>query len=343
MSIFKENESLKELGEFGLIERISGLFGSNKNSDFTGIGDDCAAIKTDLGKTLLVTTDMMLEGRHFRRDWISPEDLGYKSLAVNLSDISAMGGAPRYAFLSIGLPTDTPPEWLNSFFSNASRLCEVNGVNLAGGDTAKSSSIIINYTVLGFADDKKILWRSSAKPGDKIGLIGNIGESGAGLRLLEESYDRQNPSHKHLIKAHNRPTLYTHEAKFLAETGYVHAMIDLSDGIQSDAGHITKQSEVAFSIDADRLPLSKQFIEVCEKYSWPAEEIALTAGEDYALLFTFESKKEHDLKRRFHESFPETAFSVIGDVEEGDAEVLFIKDGDKLELQRHGFDQFKSE
>ncbi len=343
MSIFKENESLEALGEFGLIERISGLFSSNENNDFTGIGDDCAVIKNDHGKSLLITTDMLLEGRHFRRDWISPADLGYKSLAVNLSDVSAMGGVPRYAFLSIGLPPDTSPEWLNSFFDNASSLCEAHGVNLAGGDTAQSNFIIINYTVLGYADDDKILYRSSAKPGDKIGLIGNVGESGAGLRLLEKSYNRQIPSHKHLIKAHNRPRVYINEAEFLAEIGYVHSMIDLSDGIQSDATHIAEQSRVTLSIDTGCLNLSEPFTEVCKRYSWLQEEVALTAGEDYALLFTFDSNKEDDLQRQLYESFPETAFSVIGDVEEGDAEVLFIKNGIRLELQRHGFDQFKSE
>ncbi|MFP8489202.1 thiamine-phosphate kinase [Gracilimonas sp. Q87] len=342
MNIFKENESPEELGEFGLIDRIMGMFEPKNDHDFTGLGDDCAVIRNASGRSLLITTDIMLEEGHFRREWISAEDLGYKSLAANLSDISAMGGSPHYALLSIGLPPDTSPDWLNDFFSGANQLCESHGVNLIGGNTTKSGSIIINYTALGFINDENILWRSAAKLGDKIGLIGKVGESGAGLRLLQEAYDKEKPNHKHLIKAHNRPTLLINEAKFLADTGSVHAMIDLSDGIQSDAGHITKQSGVTFSINADRLPLSKQLFEVCDKYSWSAEEIALTAGEDYSLLFTFDSKKEDFLKRRFRELFPETVFSVIGDVKEGDAEVLFFKGNEKLELHKQGFDQFKS-
>lgn len=342
MNVFEENESPEELGEFGLIKRIAELFKSGIDKDSYGIGDDCAAISIDSGRSLLVTTDMLLEGRHFRRDWISAEDLGYKSLAVNLSDISAMGGTPRYALMSIGLPLDTSPDWLDAFFSDAARLCDAHGVKLIGGDTAKSSSIIINYTIFGFIQDAKTLWRSAAKPKDKIGLIGKVGESGAGFRLLEGPYDKNPPLHKQLIEAHNRPTLFIHEAEFLADTGSVRAMIDLSDGIQSDASHIAKKSGVAMSIYTDRLPVSKQLIEVCNKFSWSAEEIALTAGEDYALLFTFDSEKEDFLKNRFRETFPETDFSVIGDVQEGDAEVLFFKNGKELELQGHGFDQFKS-
>lgn len=117
----------------------------------------------------------MLEERRFRLEWISAGELGYKSLAVNLSDIYAMGGTPRYAFLSIGLPTDSFPDWLYGFFRSASSLCDAHGIQLAVGDTAKSRSIIINYTVLGLIDDGKILRRSSAEPGDKIGLVGKVG------------------------------------------------------------------------------------------------------------------------------------------------------------------------
>jgi len=343
MNLFDEHETPEELGEFGLIERIAGLFNQNNDPDFSGIGDDCAAIRLNSSRTLLVTTDMMLEERHFRREWISARDLGYKSLAVNLSDISAMGGTPRYAFLSIGLPPDSSPDWLDGFFHSASSLCEAHGVQLAGGDTAKSRSIIINYTVLGFIDDGKILRRSSAKPGDKIGLVGKVGESGAGYKLLRESIDTENPAHSELIKAHNRPTLFIKEAGFLAESGYVRAMIDLSDGIQSDAQHIAKQSGVALSIDVNKLPISKSLTEVCKKFFWPMEEIALTAGEDYSLLFTFDGKKKDILKQRFSESFSGTDFSVIGEVKEGDAGVRFFKNGEPFELQQHGFDQFKTD
>lgn len=343
MSVFGEHETLKELGEFGLIERIAGLFEPDSDKEFTGIGDDCAVLRNDSGRSTLITTDMLLQGRHFRREWCSAGDLGYKSLAVNLSDISAMGGTPGYALLSIGLPPDITPNWLDDFLNDTRRLCETHGVKLIGGDTAKSDSVIISYTVLGFIEDEKILWRSAAKAGDKIGLVGRVGESGAGLRLLKESKNREISSHNHLIEAHNRPRLYVDETRFLANSGSVRAMIDLSDGIQSDAGHIAKRSGVSLIINADRLPISEPLAEVCAEFSWSADEIALTGGEDYALMFTFDREKEDALKNQFRESFPETVLTVIGEVKEGDADVRFLKNGETFELQQHGFDQFKTD
>ena len=341
---FDKDETPQKLGEFGLIERIARMAGSHRSEDATGIGDDCAMIQNVTEqKALLLTTDMLLEGRHFNRNWITAEDLGYKSLAVNLSDISAMGGRPRYALLSIGLPPDTAPEWLNGFFGETSRLCKKHGVELIGGDTVKSSSIVVNYTVLGLIEEEKVLWRSGAVPGDKIGLIGITGEAGAGLRLLKESHAPDLPLHRHLIRAHNRPPIHVGEAIHLAESGAVHAMIDVSDGIESDAGHIAKQSGVNLTIETDMLPVSDQLAEVCRNFSWPLEEITLAAGEDYALLFTFDANKEDFLKQSFSRLFPETHFSVIGQISEGDAAVRFLKDGKPYELRNYGFDQFKSE
>ncbi|PWN06490.1 thiamine-phosphate kinase [Rhodohalobacter mucosus] len=344
MNWFDEEESPEELGEFGLIERIARLTGSGNTHDSMGIGDDCAVIRnTSNGFATLITTDMLVEGRHFKRNWISAEDLGYTSLAVNISDISAMGGKPRYALLSIGLPGNTDPDWLNGFFGGIKGLCDTHGMKLIGGDTVKSNSVIVNFTVLGSIPEKNILLRSGAKPGDKLGLIGRVGDSGAGLRLLKQSSSPDLPLHRHLISAHNRPTIYVREAIFLAESGFVHSMIDVSDGIRSDAAHIAKQSGAKLTIHTDRLPVSDVLAEVCNAFSWSPEEIALTAGEDYALLFSFHSDREENLKRSFQNSFPDTPFSVIGSVSDGNAGVRFLKNGRNFDPGAHGFDQFKSD
>ena len=346
---FEKDDNLEKLGEFGLIERIAQITKSISNAGkrgstrSTGIGDDCAVIHNDSKQATLITTDMLLEGRHFNRSWISPKDLGYKSLAVNLSDISAMGGKPQYALLSIGLSSDIKPDWLNEFFGETARLCKEHNIELIGGDTVKSSKIVINYTVLGSIEEKKVLLRSGAKPGDKIGLIGNIGEAGAGLRLLKESHDLDLPLHRHLINSHNRPPIFIGEANFLADKGFVQSMIDVSDGIRSDAHHIAKQSGVTLTIETDVLPFSEQLEEACRKFSWDVHELALTEGEDYALLFTFESENEKSLEQNFRKSFPNTDFSVIGSVEKGDADVRFLNHGRPMEIRDHGFDQFKSE
>jgi thiamine-monophosphate kinase len=341
-SLFRGFNSLGEIGEFGLIDQIAGLFGRKFEPDTIGIGDDCAVLPYHSGRSLLVTTDMLIEDRHFRRDWISAEDLGYKYLAVNMSDISAMGGRPEYAFLSIGLADEIPLEWLEQFFREAYQLCQDNGVKLLGGDTTKSPGpMVINYTVLGSVATENILWRSAAKPGDRIALLGNVGESGAGLNLLMKHGSNEDRRYRQLIKAHNRPGLFIEEAQFLAGFPAVHAMIDLSDGISSDAGHIASRSSVALKIDVEQLPIRPVLREVCDEFSWSAEELALTAGEDYGLLFTIDESGLDQVMTRFEETFG-YRFTVIGQVEDGDSKVFYFLQGNPFSLEKHGFDHFKS-
>lgn len=340
--LFQGFKSLGELGEFGLINQIAGLFGRNFEPDAIGIGDDCAVLPYKTDRSLLITTDMLIEDRHFRRDWISAEDLGYKSLAVNLSDISAMAGRPEYAFLSIGLTDDIPLKWLERFFGEAYQLCQKYGVKLLGGDTTKSPGpMVINYTVLGSVASENILWRSDAKPGDRIALLGHVGESGAGLNLLMTNGSNDDQRYRQLIKTHNRPRLFIEEAQFLAGYPAVHAMIDLSDGISSDAGHIARRSGAAMKIDIEQLPIRPVVREVCDEFSWSAEELALTAGEDYGLLFTIDESGLNQVMKSFEETFG-YRFSVIGQVGEGDPQVLYYLRGNPFSLEQHGFDHFKS-
>ncbi len=341
-TVFSDVRSLQEMGEFGLIDRIQRLFNGNTDSQGIGIGDDCAVIPIDNDYSMLVTTDMLIEDRHFRRDWISAKDLGYKSLAVNLSDISAMGGKPEHAFLSIGLPDDISPGWLEDFFLQTHTACEQYGVRLSGGDTTKSPRpIVINYTVLGRICKKHIHLRSDAVPGDRIALLGNPGDSGAGFRLLKEQVPVNDNRHLRLIDAHNRPPLFVDEAQFLAQYSGVHALIDLSDGLRPDAGHIAERSNVIMRIELDTLPLSPEFTETCREFSWDMYNLALTAGEDYGLLFTLNPEQADGLARDFESRFG-YRFSIIGDVQEGKADVVFKLDGRVKKIQTHGFDHFRS-
>lgn len=340
---FKGLESLAELGEFGLIDQIAGLFGKDRVGDATGIGDDCAVLPYIDGQSLLLTTDMLIEDRHFRNDWISAEDLGYKSLAVNLSDISAMGGKPLYAFLSIGLPDDLTIDWVERFFRGTLELSETHGVKLLGGDTTKSPGpMVINYCVLGVMDEESVLWRSSAKPGDRIAVLGKLGESGAGLKLLIENKSTYSSAEKQLISSHSRPKLYVDEAQFLASNPAVRAMIDLSDGIQSDAGHIAKQSGVSIQVEAEQVPITSELKQVCESYSWDPLELALASGEDYGLLFTYNEDTDGKLLNDFRDRF-DCEFNTIGEVREGPSELKLMKNGEAFDVGKTGFDHFKSE
>ncbi len=341
-SLFNDITSLSEIGEFGLIDRVAQLFREGEEDNRLGIGDDCAVLPSGDGSSLLVTTDMLIENRHFRMDWIDPEDLGYKALAVNISDISAMGGAPEFAFLSLGLHSDISTEWLDRFFRGTRELSAIHDIKLMGGDTTKSpSDMVISYTLLGLTDQSKVLLRSGARPGDKIALLGKVGESGAGLKLLAEKELNGNSKYQSLVKAHNRPKLFVREAQYLAEFNAVHSMIDLSDGIQSDARHIANRSGAELIIDLDLLPLSSTLTGFCNEYSCSATELALTSGEDYGLLFTLSGEKAGIIRKQFTEQFG-YSFHLIGEVAEGDPAVNYTKKGRPFKIEKQGFDHFKT-
>jgi thiamine-monophosphate kinase len=308
-------KTLADLGEFGLIERIrqhaqagladlksgsyKAVFADNHTvkTQLLGIGDDCAVIplpNTSAHEKLeIVTSDMLLEGSHFRLDWISAEELGYKSLAVNLSDIAAMGGTPTAIFLSLGLPADTSLEWVDGFLDGFLGLAKEHNVPLMGGDTTKSiHGVVISVTVTGWVPKSEILLRSEAKPGEWVAILGRVGESGAGLKWLEKhgvSDKNISAEIQHCIRTHHQPTLFMQEARWLAKSGAVGAMLDLSDGALSDASHIAEQSDVTIQIDIDKIPITNTLQSVGDQEGGGALELALTAGEDYGLLFTLES------------------------------------------------------
>lgn len=357
-------KTLADIGEFGLIERIRkriqerGLAGFQSNKDLVGIGDDCAVIPSGDDELELITTDMLLEDSHFRLDWISPEDLGYKSLAVNLSDIAAMGGTPTSVFLSIGLPLDTSLEWVDRFFDGFLGLAQEYGVVLMGGDTTKSlHGVVINVVVRGTVTRDALTLRSAAKPEQLVAVSGRLGESGAGLKWLMEhrpernvdsplTNGRLNDNIRHCIHAHYRPELYMKEAQWLARQTGIGAMLDLSDGVLSDARHIAEESNVSIHIEMEKIPVSEPLREVCLEQDWDSEALALAAGEDYGLLFTVDADRAEELVKKFEEEFS-SPIHLIGRVSERTSEGLIhlLKNGTPYILsdgQTHGFDHFKT-
>ena len=177
-----------EIGEFGLIRRFSPPFLAPLAAGELGIGDDCAVLPLPDGSVLLATTDMLVEDIHFLRRAIPPADLGWKSLAVNLSDIAAMGGSPHAAFLSLALPRDVEVEWVDSFFAGLKELAEESGTELLGGDTTRSPErVVVNIAVLGGARPDRVKLRSGARPGDAVCVTGFLGDSGGGLELVYQN------------------------------------------------------------------------------------------------------------------------------------------------------------
>lgn len=287
---------LKDLGEFGLIEKIKQCFTVPEN--FTGIGDDCSVIPQRDGVQTLVSTDMLVEGSHFLMNDIKAYDLGWKSAAVNFSDIAACGGKPVGSLLSLALTQEIDEEWIDEFIEGYRAMSQEANAPLLGGDTTSSADrICINVTVIGEVTNGKAKMRSNARPGDLVCVTGTVGDSAAGLKLILEGYPRI-PS---LIDKHYHPMPRLKEAELLSEIDGIHAMMDISDGIASDLRHILKASGVGAIINTSMLPMSDDFKKACVTYDWNPVEIALCGGEDYELLFTMSP-----------DCNPPVPFSVIG-------------------------------
>jgi thiamine-monophosphate kinase len=278
------------LGEFGLIERIRKAAGRAGRGVQVGIGDDAAALAVAPGMTLLATTDMLLEGVHFDPATTDLGSLGWKSAAANLSDIAAMGGTPRFALIGLGLPARCRAEDVAAFTGGFLQAGRKHGLRLVGGDTCSSAGgLVISVTVLGEARRKEIVTRSGARPGDLIFVTGTPGDSGAGLELLRDASVSPRSAMDYLISRHLRPVPRVAWGRKIGTAGVASAMIDVSDGLSSDLGHLCDESGAGALIAADRVPLSRELRSVCLKR--PALEYALNGGEDYELLFTVPPEK----------------------------------------------------
>ncbi len=314
-------------GEFSLIDFISTHF--KVPEGMVGIGDDCAIIPS-YGEDTLVTTDMLLEGIHFLRTKASPEDIGWKAAAVNLSDIAAMGGVPTATFLSMALPADAQGEWAERFIVGYAEISRLYNVPLLGGDTTSSlRDIAINVGVKGRCPQGKAIGRNGAKVGETIFVTGPLGDSGAGLKAILE----QLPSTSlvdHLIGKHLRPTPRLAEGVALRQTERVGAMMDISDGIASDLRHILCCSGVGATIELSSLPLSEELRQICTLHDWDPTDLALTAGEDYELLLTGPANLPELVEFPLH---------PIGTITE-DRELCWMHNGRKVRYNKKGFSHF---
>lgn len=275
---------LNSLGEFGLIRRIASAV--KVPDGVLGIGDDCATLPQKEGMETLVTTDMLVEGSHFLLDDIPAYMLGWKSAAVNISDIAAMGGRPSASFLSLALPGKLGSEWLDEFMQGYLDLSKRYGCTLLGGDTTSSPDrLCINVTVLGESVHGQAKLRSGAVPGDLICVSGPLGDSAGGLRVILDRLER-GADEKELVRRHYAPLPRVSEGLALAATEGVHAMMDISDGIGSDLRHILEASGTGAEVDLKALPLSDELRHCCERHGWDPYRLACSGGEDYELLFT---------------------------------------------------------
>lgn len=327
---------LHELGEFGLISRIRERTGPGRGV-LRGIGDDAAQLEIEPGLQLLTSTDLLIEQTHFDFRWTTPEDLGYKSVAVNLSDIAAMGGEPRYLYLGLACPGSTEVERIEAFLDGALALCEAYGVALVGGDTCRSPGPwVVSVTVEGVVPVGRAVGRDGAQADDVVLVSGCLGDSALALALLRQG----RPVDAGLALRHHRPRARVELGRALAASGVVTAMIDLSDGPVSDLGHILQASRVAGVLDIDSLPLSPPF--AAALHGNPEYiDLALSGGEDYELLLTT-ARANLPVVLAVGERL-ETPLTVIGSIRSGEPE-LRLRDGSGHEelCRARGFEHFSA-
>ena len=271
---------LSRLGEFGLIERLRRKLPPGRGVRI-GIGDDAAWLENSSGSSL-VTADLLIEGVHFNLKWISLYDLGFKSLTVNLSDIAAMGGVPAYAIVSLGIPAHLDSLEIEDFYRGLNALARTSGVSVVGGDTSLADTLIVSVCLIGHAPHRPVR-RDGASVGEDIYVTGTLGDSALAFSILQHGragLDKKAAAA--LLVRHRRPTARLTAGALLAAERLATAMIDVSDGLVQDLGHICRASGTGAVICKDDLPLSPAFRRLAGKNGI---RHALSGGEDYELLF----------------------------------------------------------
>ncbi|MBU0728426.1 MAG: thiamine-phosphate kinase [Proteobacteria bacterium] len=304
-----------------------------------GIGDDCAVFMHDSQSLSLMTVDTLIESVHFDLSWHPPDLLGRKAASVNISDIAAMGGKPRFVLLSLGLSGDQDDGWVDAFIRGFTAVLDEYGAKLIGGDTVKSPGrIMLSVTVYGEVDADKVLYRSGAKKDDSVWVSGFLGEAAAGLELCRNPRLRGGAEWQSLVSAHINPSPQIQLGGLLAASGLVSAMMDLSDGLATDLAHLCTASNVGAEIVSSRIPVSTQMARAATLLGYSPFDWALKGGEDYHLLFTAPGYADDSLSRLVKDTLGSDIFCVGRIVEEPG--VRLIEEGGAVEIGYQGFDHF---
>ncbi|KAB2953358.1 thiamine-phosphate kinase [Heliorestis acidaminivorans] len=351
------------VGEFGLIdqlveawaegastradqyERLCQLLGSKVIGPFPprlAVGDDGAILDIPPQRPLLTTTDMLVEGVHFLWSSERISSLGRKALAVNISDIAAMGGVPSWAFLSIAVPRKASVEDVRALYYAMGEIAGCYGITLAGGDTVQSDKWVINVTLLGLAI-KEPVRRSGGEEGDLIAVTGSLGDSAAGLHLLLSSSQLKGAGESYLLQRHLEPTPRVMEASILVQQDAVKAMLDISDGLSSEIHHLCRQSQCGALIDLSALPISEEAQSLAHSIDQSALDWALSGGEDFELLFTIAREKAESLQELIHNETG-TAISFIGELRNSSEGIRIYNSSNKEKksypLEARGYNHF---
>ena len=327
----------RETNENEIIEHIIKRYAVSHPALEKGIGDDAAVWRPGGAREFwLVTTDMLVEEVDFRREWTAPRELGRKSIAVNLSDLGAMGARPRFFTVSLGMPASVTNRWVGEFYEGLTSLGGEHGAILAGGDLSGADKITISITAFGESENRKVIYRSGGRPGDLLYVTGTPGKSAAGLKLLQQGIIRsRSDSRREALRAHRMPEPRCAVGQWLAQSGNVRCMMDISDGISADLPRMCAASGTDAEIFAEKIPV------FAASALWGCDplELALSGGEDYELLFAVPRAKKR-LIENLPPDFP--AVTHIGNMIEGNGKVWITgEEGTRRPLPVRGFDHFR--
>jgi len=324
-------------GEWTLLGKIERLIKQRQQVDFPGlvkgIGDDCAVFATGEGSFGLISTDISIASVHFRVDLSTPEDIGYRAMISNISDISAMGGTARYAFIALGIPKALNDGYIEALYQGLLEGAAAGSVAIAGGDISKAGDLTISISIYGDLSGREPLYRHGAHTGDTIYCTGTLGGSQAGLEVLLSKDAGLLEQYSELVKRHNRPPCRHQFVQTIRQTFKPTAMIDISDGILSDLGHICRSSEQGYDIDIEALPLHDGIREYTLHKKSDLKELLLTSGEEYELLFTSPVKKEKGQLKNI-------PVSPLGRITK--KETIIREKGAPVTLPLQGFDHFRT-
>lgn len=330
--------------EDDLVEAMRRLLHEEAPGVVLGPGDDAALVQLGSHLTVL-TTDLLVEDVHFRRDTTSPRDLGYKALVVNVSDVAAMGGSPRYAVVGLALPPGTPMSWVVELYGGLREAASEYAVSVVGGDTSRSERVVLSVALAGEVAQDFAVRRSGARPGDRVVVTGTLGAAAGGLLLSERRREERvaralgTPWARELLAAHARPVARVGEGQSLAGAGAT-AMMDLSDGLAKDLDRLCRESGVGAALFLPQVPVAPALGRLREVL--PEVDpmvLALSGGEDYELLATLPPEDVERAAKLLEERFG-TALTEVGEVRSGSGLVAVEADGGERPLQPEGWDHF---
>ena len=336
-------QNISDTGEFDLIARIESMLPNKLPPEILlGPGDDAAAIQFGRDTVQLLTTDMQVENRHFRLEWIRPYTLGKRVVTVNLSDIAAMGGTPTYALVSLCLPNHLSIEFFEQMIKGMRDQMATHNAYIIGGNLSGGSDIlIVNVTMVGTAEPDRIITRSNAKPGDKVLVTGFPGAGFGGYKVLEKFGLLYPDNFASLVESYIKPVARIAVGQELAKSGIATSMIDISDGFSSDLMHIVKMSKVGAEIYQALLPVHPALTEISKLGATSAQEMALHGGDSYELLFTVPENFSEDDIQLLSEKVGVKVTEIGRILDEAEGVWLVGDNGDREALVGKGWDHFK--